>query len=89
MRSLVFTAVGQSGPLSRCFGSEFCRSLALLDVIVVDLSVQQRLDTGLEAQLVVVDLAARLDELGHAHAQDVDWLFLLGRHNVRFFSPQY
>ncbi len=44
----------------------------LLDVVVVDLRVQQRLDARLEAELRVVDLAARLDEFGHADAEDVD-----------------
>jgi len=47
---------------------------ALVDVVVVDLRVEERLDTGLEAELSVVDLAAGLDELGHADAEDVAWL---------------
>lgn len=41
---------------------------ALLDVVVRDVRVQQRLDARLEPELRVVDLAAGLDELGHAHA---------------------
>ncbi|KAB8670408.1 hypothetical protein FH972_026321 [Carpinus fangiana] len=45
---------------------------ALLDVIVVDVGVEHGLDAGLVAKLCVVDLAAGLDELGHAHAEDVD-----------------
>lgn len=53
---------------------------ALLDVVVADLRVEHGLDAGLEAQLRVVDLAAGLDELGHAHAQDVDGGSLLWRH---------
>ncbi|KAK1841186.1 hypothetical protein CCHR01_16172 [Colletotrichum chrysophilum] len=44
---------------------------ALVDVVVVDLGVEHGLDAGLEAQLRVVDLAAGLDELCHADAEDV------------------
>ena len=42
---------------------------SLVDIIVVDLGVQQCLDTGFEAELGVVDLAARLDELGQAYPE--------------------
>ena len=55
---------------------------ALVDVVVVDLGVEQGLDAGLKAELRVVDLAAGLDELGHAHAGDVGGLLLLGSHGV-------
>lgn len=44
----------------------------LVDVVVVDLGVKHGLDTGLEAELSVVNIAAGLDELGHAHTEDVD-----------------
>lgn len=44
---------------------------ALIDVVVVDLGIEHCLDPGLVAQFIVVDFAARLDELGHTHAQDV------------------
>lgn len=46
-------------------------SNTLVDIIVSDLRVEHGLDAGLVAQLIVVDLATGLDELGHAHAQDV------------------
>ena len=49
----------------------------LINVVVVDLSIQHSLDTGLETELSVVDLAAGLDELGHAHAEHVAWLCCL------------
>jgi len=55
---------------------------ALVDVVVVDVRVKHGLDTRLKAQLWVVNLATRLDELGHAHAEDVDGL-LLRNHGVR------
>lgn len=53
---------------------------ALVDVVVVDLRVEHGLDASFEAQFRIVDLSAGLDELGHAHAEDVDGLFLGGRH---------
>ncbi|KFY87906.1 hypothetical protein V498_06977 [Pseudogymnoascus sp. VKM F-4517 (FW-2822)] len=43
----------------------------LVNVIVADLGVKHGLDTGLETELGVVNLSARLDELGHAYAEDV------------------
>lgn len=46
----------------------------LVDVVVVDLGVEKGLDSSLEAELGVVDLSARLNKLGHADAEDVDWL---------------
>jgi hypothetical protein len=48
----------------------------LVNVVVVDVRVEHSLDTGLKAELWVVDLAAGLDELRHAYAEDVDGLFL-------------
>ena len=36
---------------------------ALVDIVVVDVRIKHGLDTSLEAELRVVDLAARLDEL--------------------------
>jgi hypothetical protein len=48
----------------------------LVYIVVVDVRVKHSLDTGLEAELRVVDLAARLDELRHAYAEDVDGLLL-------------
>ncbi|KFY21090.1 hypothetical protein V491_03168, partial [Pseudogymnoascus sp. VKM F-3775] len=44
---------------------------ALVDIIVADLGVEHGLDSGLEAKLGVVNFSARLDELGHAYAEDV------------------
>lgn len=49
---------------------------ALVDVVVVDLRVQQRLYTGLETQFCVVDFSSGFDELGHAYAEDVNGGFL-------------
>ncbi|KFX92965.1 hypothetical protein V490_05049, partial [Pseudogymnoascus sp. VKM F-3557] len=43
----------------------------LVNIIVADLGVKHGLDTGLETELSVVNLSARLDELGHANAEDV------------------
>ncbi|KAI6768775.1 hypothetical protein HG531_010964 [Fusarium graminearum] len=45
---------------------------ALVHIIVVDLRVEKGLDACFEAQFCVVNFAAGFDELGHAHAQDVD-----------------
>lgn len=53
---------------------------ALVDIVVVDLGIKEGLDTGFEAELGVVDGAAGLDELGHAHAEDVDGRVSFGRH---------
>lgn len=47
---------------------------SLVDVVVVDLGVEKGLDSSLEAEFGVVDLSAWLDELGHADAENVDWL---------------
>ena len=46
----------------------------LVNIVVVDLGIEHSLDTSLETELSVVDLAAGLDELGHAHAEHVAWL---------------
>lgn len=46
---------------------------ALINIIVVDLGIKHGLDTSLKTELGVVDLATGLDELGHAHAEDVNW----------------
>lgn len=62
---------------------------ALLDVVVADLGVKHGLDSGLEAELGVVDIAAGLDELGHAHAQDVDGLLLLGGHGCGYVCCRF
>lgn len=43
----------------------------LVNIVVADLGVKHGLDTGLETELGVVNLSARLDELGHAYAEDV------------------
>lgn len=53
---------------------------ALVHIVVINVGVQHGLDAGFEAQLCVVHLAAGFDELGHAHAKDVAWCFLLGCH---------
>jgi hypothetical protein len=44
---------------------------ALLDIVVVDLCVQQGLNTGFETKFGVVYFSTGLDELGHANAEDV------------------
>ena len=66
----------------------------LVDVVVVHPRVQHGFHAGFEAHLGIVDLAAGLDELGHADAENVDrmrrllrwWLHLdaidVGRRNV-------
>lgn len=51
----------------------------LLNIVVVDMSIKHSLNTSLESKLGIVHLATGLDELGHAHAEDVDGL-LLGHH---------
>ena len=51
---------------------------ALVNVIIVDLGVEERLDAGFEAEFGVVDLAAGFDEFGHTHAENV------GRRGWRF-----
>lgn len=51
----------------------------LVNLVVVDVRVEHRFYARFEAELRVVDFAARLDELRHAHAEDVDGL-LLGDH---------
>jgi len=53
---------------------------ALVDIVVVDLSIQHGLDTSFETELSVVDLASGLNKLGHAHAEDVAWLIALDNH---------
>ena len=45
---------------------------ALFDVVVVDLRIEERFDTGFVAELGVVDFSAWFDELGHSDAEDVD-----------------
>jgi hypothetical protein len=49
---------------------------ALVNVVVVDVRIEHGFDTGLEAELGVVDLATGLDELCHSDAEDVDGLLL-------------
>jgi hypothetical protein len=44
---------------------------SLVNIVVVNLGIKHSLDTSLETQLGVVDLSAGLDELCHAHAEDV------------------
>lgn len=53
---------------------------ALLDVVVVDLSVEHGLDAGFETEFGVVHFTAGFDELGHAYAEDVAWCFLFWGH---------
>jgi len=48
---------------------------ALLNIVVVDFGIEHSLDTGFETELSVIDFATGLDELGHAHAEDVDGFF--------------
>ena len=58
----------------------------LVDIVVVDLCIEHSLNTGLVAELIVVYLAAGLDKLGHAHAQDVGIANLLLDHCVGFLD---
>jgi hypothetical protein len=43
----------------------------LIDIVVVDLSIEEGLDAGFVTELSIIDLSSWLDELGHAHAEDV------------------
>lgn len=69
--------------LSACAVAIAVACYTLVDVVVVDVSIEHSLDTGLESEFWVVNLSSRLDELGHAHAEDVDRL-LLGDHGGVF-----
>jgi hypothetical protein len=53
---------------------------ALVDVVVVDLGIEHGFDAGFEAELGVVDFSSGLDELGHAHAEDVAWFVTFDNH---------
>jgi hypothetical protein len=55
-------------------------SNALVDIIVIDLGIEHSLHTSFEPQLSVINLASRLDKLGHAYAKDVAWLVALDDH---------
>jgi hypothetical protein len=55
-------------------------SNALVDIIVIDLGIEHSLHTSFKSQLSVINLASRLDELGHAYAKDVAWLVALDDH---------
>jgi len=48
----------------------------LVDVVVVDVRVEHGFDTCFKPEFGIVHLATRFDELGHAHAEDVDGLLL-------------
>jgi len=54
----------------------------LVNIVVVDVGVQHGLDTGFEAQLMVVDLATGLDEFGHTNAQDVGGSCFFSAHDI-------
>ena len=43
----------------------------LLDVVIINTSVEEGFDAGFEAELGVIDLSAGFDELGHADTEDV------------------
>ena len=45
---------------------------ALVNVVVIDVGVKHGFHAGFEAKFMIINLAAGLDELGHAHAKDVD-----------------
>ena len=53
---------------------------ALIDIVVVDLGIEHSFDTSFESELSVVNLSSWLDELGHAHAEDVAWLVAFDDH---------
>lgn len=58
----------------------------LLDVVVVDMRVEHGFNTSFEAELRIVDFAAGLDELGHAHTEHVHGLLLFGGHlEIEFY----
>ena len=46
-----------------------------LDVVVVDRGIEEGFDARFEAELMVIDLAPRLDEFGEANAEHVGWRF--------------
>jgi len=52
----------------------------LVDIVVIDLSIKHSLDTSLETKFGVINLASGLDELGHAHAENVAWLVAFDNH---------
>lgn len=52
----------------------------LIDIVVVDLSIEEGLDAGLVAEFCVIDLSSWLDEFGHAHAEDVTRLIASNDH---------
>ena len=52
----------------------------LLDIVIVDFGIEHCLDTGLVAQLGVVNLASGLDKFCHPYAYHVDGVLLLWSH---------
>ena len=60
--------------LAACAVAIYIASNALLDLIIVDSRIQKSFDTGLEAQIGIVDESSRLDEFGKTHADDVYFL---------------
>ena len=52
----------------------------LVDVVVVDLGIEHCLYAGFETELGVVDFAARFDEFGHTHAEDIAWFIAFDDH---------
>lgn len=59
---------------------------SLIDIVVIDLCIQHSLYTGFKPELCIVDLATRLNELGHANAKDVRWLVLFDNHDGGFVN---
>jgi hypothetical protein len=53
---------------------------SLVDVVIVNLRVEHGFDTGFETELGVVNFSSRLDELGHAYAEDVAWFVTFDYH---------
>lgn len=52
----------------------------LVDIVVVDLGIKHGLNTRLEPEFGIINLASGLDELGHADAEDVAWFAAFDNH---------
>lgn len=52
----------------------------LVNIVVVDLGIEQSLDSSFVAELCIVNLSSWLDELGHANPEDVAWLIAFDDH---------
>jgi len=55
-------------------------SYTLIDIVVVDLSIEHGFNTSFEPKLSVINLTTGLDELRHAYTEDVAWLIAFDNH---------